>query len=199
VLVVWLVFSEAVVSALCLVASIALAVALPLPCRAGADVSVCRCGIDEETAARIAREIMGGDTSNPHLAEERGQEVDDSGVSSWLSGGLQCQAAAAAADDPNSSSRMEGPVIGIVYLSQQVHNDPAAVVWCRLLAAAAMTAAAVCFPVAPGLLGWWLSQALLPTTFNILLVFCCVVCCAVCCAVPCCAVGRGGQVLRCDP
>ncbi len=45
---------------------------------------LCRCGIDEETAARIAREIMGGDTSNPHLAEERGQEVDDSGVSNQL-------------------------------------------------------------------------------------------------------------------
>lgn len=79
----WLVVSEAAVSALCLLASIALAVASPLPWRAGADVSVCRCGIDEETAARIAREIMGGDTSNPHLAEERGQEVDDSGVSCW--------------------------------------------------------------------------------------------------------------------
>jgi hypothetical protein len=43
--------------------------------------AVRRCGIDEETAARIAREIERGDTSNPHLAEERGQEVDDSGVS----------------------------------------------------------------------------------------------------------------------
>eukprot|EP00878_Enallax_costatus_P045228 GHUV01054273.1.p2 GENE.GHUV01054273.1~~GHUV01054273.1.p2 ORF type:complete len:104 (-),score=23.79 GHUV01054273.1:9-320(-) len=39
------------------------------------------CRIDEETAARLAREIEHGDTSNPHLAEERGQEVDDSGVS----------------------------------------------------------------------------------------------------------------------
>lgn len=46
----------------------------------------CSCGIDEETAARIAREIERGDTSNPHLAEERGQEVDDSGVRH----GLQC-------------------------------------------------------------------------------------------------------------
>lgn len=46
-----------------------------------------RCGIDEETAARIAREIMGGDTSNPHLAEERGQEVDDSGVRTSFLGG----------------------------------------------------------------------------------------------------------------
>jgi hypothetical protein len=46
-----------------------------LPC-----LRTCSCGIDEETAARIAREIERGDTSNPHLAEERGQEVDDSGV-----------------------------------------------------------------------------------------------------------------------
>lgn len=42
-----------------------------------------RCGIDEATAARLAREIERGDTSNPHLAEERGQEVDDSGVREW--------------------------------------------------------------------------------------------------------------------
>eukprot|EP00879_Flechtneria_rotunda_P008966 GHRR01009388.1.p1 GENE.GHRR01009388.1~~GHRR01009388.1.p1 ORF type:complete len:818 (+),score=319.97 GHRR01009388.1:195-2456(+) len=39
-----------------------------------------KCGIDEDTAARIAREIERGDTSNPHLAEERGQELDDSGL-----------------------------------------------------------------------------------------------------------------------
>lgn len=48
--------------------------------RSCATVHDCRCLIDEETAARIAREIERGDTSNPHLAEERGQEVDDSGV-----------------------------------------------------------------------------------------------------------------------
>jgi LsmAD domain len=39
-----------------------------------------KCGIDEATAARIAREIERGNTSNPHLAEERGQVVDDSGL-----------------------------------------------------------------------------------------------------------------------
>jgi hypothetical protein len=54
-------------------------------CVAVCCADVCRCGIDEETAARIAREIERGDTSNPHLAEERGQALDDSGVSRvWL-------------------------------------------------------------------------------------------------------------------
>jgi PAB1-binding protein PBP1 len=42
---------------------------------------VARCGISEAEAAQLAREIQQGDTSNPHLAEERGQVVDDSGVS----------------------------------------------------------------------------------------------------------------------
>jgi PAB1-binding protein PBP1 len=37
--------------------------------------------ITEAQAAKIAREIEQGNTSNPHLAEERGQVVDDSGVS----------------------------------------------------------------------------------------------------------------------
>lgn len=40
-----------------------------------------RCGISEAEAARIAAEIERGDTTNLHLAEERGQHVDDSGVS----------------------------------------------------------------------------------------------------------------------
>jgi hypothetical protein len=52
---------------------------------------VCRCGIDEATAARIAREIERGDTSNPHLAEERGQAVDDSGVSGVLLTAAACR------------------------------------------------------------------------------------------------------------
>lgn len=37
--------------------------------------------ISEAEAERITREIERGDTSNPHLAEERGLAVDDSGVS----------------------------------------------------------------------------------------------------------------------
>ncbi len=40
-----------------------------------------RCGISEAEAARIAHEIERGNTNNPHLQEERGQVVDDSGVS----------------------------------------------------------------------------------------------------------------------
>ena len=32
-----------------------------------------RAGISEREAARIAREIEGGKTANPHMAEERGQ------------------------------------------------------------------------------------------------------------------------------
>jgi hypothetical protein len=39
-----------------------------------------RCGISEAEAARIAFEIERGNTSNPHLAEERGQAIDDGGV-----------------------------------------------------------------------------------------------------------------------
>ncbi|KAH7930135.1 hypothetical protein BV22DRAFT_1001233 [Leucogyrophana mollusca] len=34
----------------------------------------------ERKAQRIASEIMGGTTNNPHIAEERGQNIDDSGV-----------------------------------------------------------------------------------------------------------------------
>jgi len=50
-----------------------------------------RAGISERAAARIARDIEGGKTSNPHLAEERGQIAYREMVSGLVLLGLEAR------------------------------------------------------------------------------------------------------------
>lgn len=104
---------------------------VPPVCAANPPFPPLRCGIDEETAARIAREIMQGDTSNPHMAEERGQAVDDSGVRDWL--GAR-QGLASMQQDSRQGSRSRCiPSLHVARLNSQYYMHTQVECWASLL------------------------------------------------------------------